>query len=815
MKRTLLINAIAVIITAVSCKTQPAFRADFENPSAVLRVTGGLSLVPSGEFGRQTPTVEIKDTVKWIRESLDKTFAEGYGGVNISPSRKPYFTDKWFDKYRIAAEYSKEKGKNIVMYDDIEFPSGTAGDRIAGQYPEHRVRLLTKTEKEFRGPLNLKNLEMSFEGDLIGTVAFNSDTKERINISDKLSGKLLSWNVPEGNWKVMTYSMVQRGRMIDLMDTAAMDKYIELVYEKYNKELGKYFGNVIDRNFFDDIGFWYMINPWNSTVNETFKIRYGLDPLLYMPALWYDIGGDTKASRVAFFSICAEKMGDVFAKRLTDWCTAHGLNNMGHVPGAYDPNPTFMNGDPFKFYKYQQIPFLDLIGGYLSGRPGIKLTSSVAAIYNRPVTGTEIFGAYSDMNGDMLYRVPMESFTRGISYFVSFAAGRTTYDGTSYRETHPQTNQSYVKEWNDFMGRSNSLLQGGRSVVDIVLVFPIESLQANEKYAEDIIEHERLEASKPKNTGGFFFGGVSPATAGGYISYANMANLDFRAPKKEFEFPSERTKGAGKNVHPSNDYNKISDLLTNQLRHDFTFVEADEFVKDKFTIEKGVVKLNATDTWQQYKLVIMPSQQIVKISILEKLKSFYQAGGHILFTGELPFKAAEFGRDAEVKRLIKELLGVASQPGKQISVTNPEGGKIIYIPLASNNVLKTAVDELLPDADVKITPVSDLEHEDLGNIVIGVDIVDKSGNMPDKYLGELSYLHKVKDNKDIYCFVNSSDHQVNTIVKIAGKKNLEQWNPHNGKITNWDSEYVNENGVKYTVIKLKLDPVSAIFAVGK
>jgi hypothetical protein len=822
MKKTFLFAFMVIGMIAVSCKqTEPAFKGDFINPSVQYRVTGGLSLVPRGSFGPNGPIKarEIKDTIQWIKESLDKTFAEGYGGVNIGPSRNPYFTPQWFDKYRIAAEYSKEKGKQIVMYDDIEYPSGTAGDRIATESPENRVRLLTKTEKEYTGPIKTLNVEMPYEGEFLGTVAFNPDTKERINISSKIAGKHLSWSVPEGKWKIMTYSIVQRGRMIDLMDDAAVDKYIELVYEKYNKELGNYFGKVINKNFFDDIGFWYMINPWNKMVNKIFESRYGLDPLLYMPALWYDIGEDTQASRVAFFSICSERMGDAFAKRLTDWCAAHGFNNMGHVPGAYDANPTFMNGDPFKFYKYQQIPYIDLLTGYLYGRPNIKITSSVATLYNRPFTGTEIFGAYSFIDGDMLYRVPMEASIRGISFYVSFAAGRTNYDGNSYREKHPQTDQTYIKEWNDFMGRTSALLQGGRSVVDIALVFPIESLHAWEKYAEDIIEHEKKEAAKPKAPEGgmFSFGGASPITAGGAISYANFGNLSFGGRgTTEFKLPEARdTVGPGKHIYPSTDYNKISDLLTNQLRRDFTYVEADEFTQDKFSIDKGVVKLNTPDTWQQYKLIIMPSQLLVNVSMLEKLKSFYLAGGRILFTGQLPLKAVEFGQDAKVKALVKELLGVDSQQREKISVSNAAGGQIVYLPLANQNDLTSVIDQLLPDPDVRITPVQALTHQDLGNLVIGVDIVDRGGNLPDQYLGELSYVHKVKDNKDIYYFINSSNHEISTTVKIAGKKKLEQWNPHNGMISEWETKTINENGMKYTVINLKLEPVSALAAVGK
>ncbi len=810
--------AAALCAAAVSCSPKDqALREAFADPSSEYRVTGALSLLPMRGFGQpQDTTFDKAVEIERIRKEIDSNVANGYGGADVSPSRHPFFTDDWFDLYRAAAEYSKEVGQHIVMYDDIEYPSGTAGDRIKDLYPELRVKLLTKTESEFSGPCRISGLSVPYEGELVGTVAFNPSTYERIDITDRLVGKELSWDVPEGDWKILTFSIVTRGRMIDLMSDEAVDKYIELMYDKYYKEIGTYFGNVIEENFFDDIGFWYMINPWNDTVTKTFEDRYGKSALMYMPALWYDMGEDTYAARRAFYNITAERLGDAFAKRLSDWCAKHNLKNMGHVPGAYEPNPTFMHGDPFKFYKYQQIPYIDLLSGYLEGRPGIKLTSSVATLYDRPVTGTEIFGAYSYLDGDMLYRVPMEATVRGINLYVSFAAGRTDYDGTSYREKNPFTSNSYIREWNDYMGRTATMLRGGRNVVDIALIYPVESLQAWSHYEEDIIEHEKQEAAKGGDL--MFFGGVSPASAGGAVSNANFAGLDFSTlgKKVEFSLPSERKPGSGQDVYPSNDYNKISDLLTNQLRRDFTFVEADEFISDKFSIVDGKIKLNTENTWQEYKLVIMPSQFIVQTEMLKKLKSYYEAGGRILFTGEIPFKSVEFGRDGEVKTLVAELLGVSGQTTEKIVKTNAAGGQIVYLPKATVDGLTSAVDSILPDADVRISPVSFLKYEDLGDIVFGVDFYDNGGNLPDQYIGELSYTHKVNNGKDIYFFINSSNHPLSTTVRVAGRKNLEQWNPHNGEISQWNNvTYGKDEYGDYTEFSLELTPVTATFAVSR
>lgn len=812
---------MAVVLLAFGCGSDKTLREEFANPGAEYRVIGGLNLIPNaGPYTQVVEEIDTDEAIAVINASLEKSVALGYGGVNVTPSRHPYFTEQWFDLYKAACEKSKELGTSIVMYDDIEYPSGTAGDRIKDVAPEHRARLLTKTEKEYSGPVKVEGNIFPYQGVYFGAVAFNPDTKERIVVSLDEDKKLF-WDVPEGTWKVMAFSYVQRGRMIDIMDDDAVEKYIDLCYTPYTEHLGRYYGSVITQNFFDDIGFWYWTNPWTIGVDEIFAEKYGKNILEYMPALWYDMGEETQASRAAIFGILAEKAGDSFARLLTEYAAEHGFKNMGHVPGAYAPNPTLMNGDPFKFYKYQQVPYIDLISGYLDGRPNIKVTSSVAVMNDREYTGTEIFGAWGDMNGDNLYRGPLESMVRDVTYFVSFAAGRTEYEGTSYRERHQRTDKDFIREWNDCVGRIALLTRGGRPVVDIALVYPIESLMAVEYLREDIVEREAMIAVDPASAdpfGGMPFGGVSPIDAAGRVSINNFqigALLENFKPGKYVEIPKERLKGNGHDLYESCDYNKISEILSNQIRRDFSFVEADEVLQDKFSVENGVLRLDNPVKWQEYKVVLMPSQTIVKVEFLKKLKDFYDKGGKLLFTGEIPVHSAEWGRDAEVVAWYADMLGVEGQPTARISRGNDKGGKLVYVPYSTNESLESALEELLPAADVRVASVPSLVHPDLGKVVFGADFAEGRKALPDEWLGELSYMHTVKNGKDVYYFVNTTNHPVSTTVDIRGSKKLEKWDPHTGEITPWESVRVKFADDNYTRITLKLEPVSAVLAVGK
>lgn len=95
--------------------------------------------------------------------------------------------------------------------------------------------------------------------------------------------------------------------------------------------------------------------------------------------------------------------------------------------------------------------------------------------------------------------------------------------------------------------------------------------------------------------------------------------------------------------------------------------------------------------------------------------------------------------------------------------------------------------------------------------------VERFRDLPADELGMFSYIHKQKEGQDIYLFANSTDKPVDTQVSLKGKLKLEKWNPHTGTIGKWeDVEYDRHaDGTIYTRIRLTLEPVSAVFAIGK
>jgi hypothetical protein len=102
-------------------------------------------------------------------------------------------------------------------------------------------------------------------------------------------------------------------------------------------------------------------------------------------------------------------------------------------------------------------------------------------------------------------------------------------------------------------------------------------------------------------------------------------------------------------------------------------------------------------------------------------------------------------------------------------------------------------------------PLRDVDiQEPLGELRIGPE-----------YEGALTYIHKVKDGRDIYFFANSSPKDVDTKVVLRGHKALTIWNPHTGAQEPAEVTPGDANGQPITTVRLKLASVLSLFFVGE
>jgi len=681
----------------------------------------------------------------------------GFGGVAVLPvnhTEPRYLTEDYFARYGDILEISRELGMSVVFYDDIGFPSGTAGGRMKEQFPDHVSSHLDMSESDVTGPTAWNTALPT--GTFMGAVAMNTKSLERRDISERVKDGTIAWQVPAGEWKLMIFTCSRSGGFVDYLCPDAVEKFCSLTYDEYYKRFASHFGSTITMNFFDDINIRkHSYRNWTPNYNEKFKAKNGFNPVEYYPALWHDIGPETAAATIALHDFRAELMAEGFPRKVNEWCRKHGIRSTGHAMGQYHPQPCFLAGDHIKFYRHCDIPMIDSIHYYGHGRPGFKLTSSASYSYDRPLTAVEIYGNYRrPFDRKMLYRSGMELFARGANFFLPHGMW---YDPKRVRipplishfsdEVGPE-----LAPYNEWAARASMLLQGGRHVADIGVLYPVATMQAYAYFGMRGYPHPEL--TMPKNT----------------------------------------------------DFNALSDLLTGGIRRDFTFLHP-EIMDEKCRVDGAMLRLENTINFEEYRVLILPSVSAMHWSNLQKISAFYEAGGKVIATTQLPDRSAEFGRTGEVRKTIEAMFSSSVNDQGYARKSNPSGGASYFVPSLKDRgaALAAVLEDAMPAADVRFGPGAPrFTH------------LPQSGSRPPKegkHVGMLSYIHKVKEGRHIYFFANSTDEAVDTVVTLRGRLKLRQWDPRTGDIKALGTTDAVEEPEPCTKVKLELGAVRSVFWV--
>ena len=615
---------LLILLLPVSCSSgqQTSFsEKEFKNPS--------INYYPRPLWFWNDTKVTSDIVEQQMKEFRDDC---GYGGFSIlsfGKTFKPdYLSDDYFKVYGSALKKAKELGLKMCLYDEFGFPSGGMGannadgiNRFEQKFPDQTIKRLDKIEFNVGGSTLIKQVP---EGQLLAVVALENTSLKRVNLRDQVKNSWLKWQVPPGNWKLMFFMCVKDGDpIVDYLDPLAVRNFIKLTHEAYFTRFKEYFGNVISGTFFDEPTM-YRANGriWTGQFNEKFEKKYGFSPESYYPALWYDIGPETRAARNFLFGFRSELYAEGFTKEVNDWSIAHGITATGHQDQEEVLDPVSVSGDLMKCFKYLAIPGIDKIGGDRPAERFYKVVSSAADNWDKPLVMSETYGAMGNISWNEIYSVAMDQYAKGINMLIPHAVWYNDRN-VVFRPELSQRNPLYadsLKIFTTFLARLNIVLQNsGRHVADIGVLYPINNLQG-EHYLDGPL--------------GYYNGGVSI---------------------------------------PKTDYINVANWLTEDAGKDFTFIHP-EVLDEKCSISVGRLKLNNTVNHEEYKVLIVPSCQIISVSNLEKIKKFYESGGKVIFTSQLPSFSTEFGKDEKVIRLMQSFV-FSEEKSKPGSVS---GGSCFY-----------------------------------------------------------------------------------------------------------------------------------------
>jgi len=399
-----------------------------------------------------------------------------------------YLSDEWFTVFGWCVREAKRHGMFVWIYDEFNWPSGTAGMTVQKIDPNYRSKYLAVESKPLR-EIDLNSFEPG-----VCTIAANIEggavTKTKLleGIDDLIA--------LTGDWRIFNCSLRYDPYYVDTLSEEAVDCFKRLTYEEYYRRFGDEFGRTIRAVFTDEPSiYWVSVGyddwnlPYTDDYFETFRRRHGYDCRPMIPYLFYP-GREGIAFRADYWEHAGFLFNERYHRKLSGWCRDHGLIYTGHnnheEPLRYQIR---FQGDMFGTMRAMDIPGVDHLGKQTLGNPwisivGHKICTSAAHFGGKARAMSESFGVMDwDTTFANLKRVTDWQYALGINLLVPHAIYHTI-SGMTKRECPPSFFYQ-SPHWQDFdyfveyLRRLEEMLCGGRHVCKVAVLYPSSGLWAS------------------------------------------------------------------------------------------------------------------------------------------------------------------------------------------------------------------------------------------------------------------------------------------------------------------------------------------------
>lgn len=690
------------------------------------------------------------DEMEWqLKEYKNKgipgVFLHGRFGLKV-----PYVSDEWFERVKIAVDLAKKIGIDMWVYDEMNWPSGTAERQVLQKYPHLKQRYLELVALNVDGPL-FTFLEATDDryvptGNSHPIAAFACSEEEfqngisnLIDLTPNLSfDKVIPWEAPAGKWRLLYFLEKEVPYYIDALNPESTERFIEITHERYKQAVGKDFGTIVPGFYTDEPAMHYyhvgvdnFVVPWTQQMFKVFRERRGYDLRPYLPALYLNMGEVTARIRYDFWRTLSEQYTDTYYKRLRKWCDDNGVLFTGHLLfEEWLRLQARCEGNIFKHLEQMHIVGVDHLYPKIGTEKepdqhvALKLASSAAHHYKSDRLLCESMGGtYWDCTLERMKWMTNWEYVLGVNLFNNHGY-HYSIEGERKRDWPPSqfyhhTWWKYYDQYTTYANRLSHILSGGRHVAKVLIVYPLNSMWTNYTPQKRSVQDITIEA----------------------------------------------------------DFNYLTDTLL-RLHYDFDYV--DEDVLAKGTIRNG--KIHIAD--EEYEVVIVPPMTHIKESTFNVLKQFFNRGGNIIGTTILPIEFLDSKKKNAAKQ-VKNLFNVDPEVvyhsflhGKHVAekvIRNRGKGNVFFLQNAGLHITKPkqSIEKLLRAC---ITP--------------DVTISDEN----------IFYLHRIKDGYDVYFLINTLQTDI-TDVKISFEKiaKPELWNPNTGSIMPINVYSIHKNRLNITL----------------
>jgi hypothetical protein len=334
------------------------------------------------------------------------------------PDDVKWLGDKMIHAMNVAINEASRRKMYVVLYDEGMYPSGSSGGQVVARNPAHAARGLAKIDLKPGEELKLP------EGVKLIT-ALNRPDGSRIAVVEQPSKGIIRGlhYIGEGSGGRLQEESPAAG---DILNPDAVSSFIELVYDRYAKEFGKYFGNTVIGIFTDEpspLGRNSArgVVPGNKSLLPQIEKILGYDFTPFLSDIWYNDTPSSLKHRSEYnraINICLEEN---YYRRLGNWCSSHNIALMGHPAGSMDIGAE----------RYFQIPGQDLVWRYVEPGPKAlegqhstmaKCASSAMLHLGYRRNANELYGAYGhNLTFDEMNWLANWCFVRGQNFLIPHA----------------------------------------------------------------------------------------------------------------------------------------------------------------------------------------------------------------------------------------------------------------------------------------------------------------------------------------------------------------------------------------------------------
>jgi hypothetical protein len=672
----------------------------------------------------------------------------------------PYLGKTYLDRVRFGVEEANRLGLSSWIYDEMNWPSGTADKRVLKARPDLAQRYLECVSFTIRGPWFMcltgeDSRYLDFQKSTPVAMFAIGEDGEVIDLTRNLSfEKVVPWEVPHGEWRLCYVVEKQVDYYIDALDPEATATFLRLGYDPYADALGKGSGEGPDRSiigyYSDEPAMHYFLTagdnwivPWSKHMFRRFQERNGYELRSRLLDLFFDLTPESARTRHDFYNTTTAFYADAYYRQIHEWCREHDVLFTAHL--LYEEwirQMVRVEGNPFRHYEHMDIVAVDHLYPVIGTREApaehvaMKLASS-AAHHNRSerLICESFGGIFMDATMQRMKWIADWEFVLGVTVLNPHGF-HYTYEGARKRDWPPSMFYQYpwwpyYGEFSAYTSRVSELLSGGRHVAKVALVWPINAMFAS------YLPHVRT---------------VDGATVEGGL-------------------------------------NILTDLLL-RLHHDFDYV--DEEVLAKADVIDGRLLIADED----YELVLVPPMLYVRESTIDALERFSASGGRVLGALQAPRHAFGPRGMVDVSQRVDALLGsdgIAAGADFEVLRSNHAKGAAAFIV-----------------GDVEMLQAGPGGERD--RFAAALDGAVRSLIEPDIEVSnpEIFALHRRRDDSDVYFLTNTTFDVQTAEVRLPSPGRPVLWDPTSGEQTSVESSFGDDGR---TVFEMSLPAVGSMVAI--